>query len=189
MGLLPKPILHCLFKLCSKIPKYCRNCVKKGKSATRIPALTSQKSALFPGKLVNTWHAPLTKHTTGAQRSRSCRKTREESPAGENVSLSLPIGGFHSWSKLIQIATEKRSSGENNSVIKYENSGLPKYQDWKEKADLSKTQNLSSALTHAASPELMKAQAIKEHKCFSSPHLPQAFQLCSHLSTQKCSCS
>lgn len=100
-----------------------------------------------------------------------------------------PLGVFYSWSKLIQIATEKRSSGENNSVIKYENSGLPTYQDWREKADLSKTQSPGSALTHAASPELMKAEAIKEHKCFSSPHLPQAFQLCSHLSTQKYSSS
>lgn len=103
--------------------------------------------------------------------------------------LSTSQAFFYSWSKLLQIATENRNSGENNSVIKYANSGLPKYQGWKKKADLSKIQNSSSALSHAA-----KSKAY-EHTNYTmninaSLFLPQSFQQGSnHFSTQIYSCS
>lgn len=136
--------------------------MRKGKSAPRTPALTPQKSALFPGKLVNSWHTPTTKHTICAPR-RKIMKEKPERPCqlGENVSFFLPIVGFYSWSKLIQIATEKRSPGENKSVIKYANSGCPNIRAGRRRLTFLKHKILFLLSFMQPSPKLMKSQTMQ----------------------------
>lgn len=175
--MLPKPFLHCLFKLWSKIPNYCKSYVRKGKSDIKILALTAQKPAWLSWQTCEfLTHTPHQTHSYVHTETNSGGKIREDLPARGKC---LPFSPhrrlfFYSWSKLLQIATENRNSGENNSVIKYANSGLPKYQGWKKKADLSKIQNSSSALSHAA-----KSKAY-EHTNYTmninaSLFLPQSF--------------